>query len=181
MLGAHFSNSSAVSLALLEMRFAEKIGMNLNKAFILGNLTRDPEVRNLPSGQLVANFGVATNRFWTSQDGQKQKEAEFHNVVTFRKLAEIASQYLKKGSLVLIEGRIRTRNWEDSSGTRRYRTEIIAERMQLGPKFASYQSMPKPDENIKKNQKEEIPVIEEEIPPIQNKNEEEIDPKSIPF
>ncbi len=161
--------------------------MNLNKAFILGNLTRDPEVRNLPSGQLVANFGVATNRFWTSQDGQKQQEAEFHNIVTFRKLAEIASQFLKKGSLVLIEGRIRTRNWEDSSGTRRYRTEIIAERIQLGPKLASSQSTPEPDENIKKAPEEEIPVIEEETPPGASENksednpEQEIDPKSIPF
>lgn len=155
--------------------------MNLNKAFILGNLTRDPEVRNLPSGQPVANFGVATNRFWTSQDGQKQKEAEFHNIVTFRRLAEIASQYLKKGSLVLIEGRIRTRNWEDSSGNRRYRTEIIAERMQLGPKFGASQSAPEPDENIKNTSEEEIPVIEEETPHAQKENEEEIDPKSIPF
>ena len=159
--------------------------MNLNKVFILGNLTRDPEVRNLPSGQPVANFGMATNRFWTSQDGQKQQEAEFHNIVVFRKLAEIASQYLKKGSLVLIEGRIRTRNWEDSSGTRRYRTEIIAERMQLGPRSAGSQSTPEPDENIKENPKEEIPVIEEETfsetPKNKPEDNSEIDPKNIPF
>jgi len=161
--------------------------MNLNKVFILGNLTRDPETRSLPSGNSVVSFGVATNRFWTSQDGQKKQEAEFHNVVTFKRLAEIASQYLKKGSLVLIEGRIRTRNWEDSSGNRRYRTEIIAERMQLGPKLAGYQSTPEVDENIKKTSEEEIPVIEEDTPPEASKNksednsEQEIDPKSIPF
>ena len=108
--------------------------MNLNKVFILGNLTRDPEKRSLPNGQTVVSFGVATNRFFTDKNQQKQQETEFHNVTMFGRLAEIASQYLNKGSLVLIEGRLRTRNWQDSSGTKHYRTEIIAERMQLGPK-----------------------------------------------
>ena len=83
--------------------------MNLNKAFILGNVTRDPEVRALPSGQSVTNFGIATNRFYTDASGQKKQEAEFHNIVCFGKLADISSRYLNKGSLVLIEGRIKTR------------------------------------------------------------------------
>ena len=110
--------------------------MNLNKAFIIGNLTRDPEMRNLPSGQPVANFGVATNRFWT-KNGEKQKQAEFHNVVLFGRLAEIAKQYLAKGSIVFVEGRIQSRSWDGKDGQKKYRTEIVGERLQLGPKNAS--------------------------------------------
>lgn len=109
--------------------------MNLNKAFIIGNLTRDPEIRTLPSGQPVANFGVATNRFWT-KDGQQQKQAEFHNIVLFGRLAEIAKQYLAKGSLVFVEGRIQNRSWEGKDGQKKYRTEIVGERLQLGPRTA---------------------------------------------
>ncbi len=116
--------------------------MNLNKVFILGNLTRDPELRQTPSGQNVATFGVATNRMWTNQSGVKQNQTEFHNVVLWGRLAEIAHQYLAKGRLVLIEGRLNTRTWQDQSGQKRYRTEIIAENMQLGPRFASASSPP---------------------------------------
>jgi len=108
--------------------------MNLNKTFVLGNLTRDPERRALPSGQPVCNFSIATNRFYTSNDGQKQQEAEFHNIVAFGKTAEIASQYLKKGALALIEGRLKTRTWDDKAGVKHYKTEIIAERLQLPPR-----------------------------------------------
>ena len=137
--------------------------MNLNKVFVLGNVTRDPEQKNLPSGLPVASFGLATNRFYT-QNGEKKQETEFHNIVTFGRLAEIASQYLKKGSLVLIEGRLRTRNWQDSSGNKHYRTEITAERMQLGPRAGGLQSFrpgPEPTEEKTKVPEEEIPVIEE--------------------
>ena len=105
--------------------------MNLNKAFVLGNVTKDPEVRALPSGQQVTSFSIATNRFYTDQSGQKKQEAEFHNIVCFGKLADISSRYLTKGSLVLIEGRIKTRSWQNSAGVKQYRTEIIAETMQL--------------------------------------------------
>ncbi|MEK7124153.1 MAG: single-stranded DNA-binding protein, partial [Patescibacteria group bacterium] len=94
--------------------------MNLNKAFVLGNVTRDPEVRALPSGQQVASFGLATNRFYTDAQGQKKQDVEFHNIVTFGKLADIASRYLNKGSLVLIEGRIKTRNWQNAQGVKQY-------------------------------------------------------------
>jgi len=132
--------------------------MNLNKVFILGNLTRDPEVRSMPSGQSVASFGVATNRFFKNQQGEKQQEVEFHNVTAFGKLAEIASQYLKKGSLVLIEGRLRTRNWQDNNGVKHFRTEIIAEALQLGPKNTSQGGAPV----IEENNEEEIKV--EDIP-----------------
>lgn len=103
--------------------------MNLNKAMIIGNLTRDPEIRTTPTGQSVASFSVATNYVWTDQSGQKRDKAEFHNVVAWRRLAEIIGQYLKKGSKVYIEGRMQTRDWVGQDGVKRYRTEIIAENM----------------------------------------------------
>ncbi|HUT96069.1 MAG TPA: single-stranded DNA-binding protein [Candidatus Paceibacterota bacterium] len=109
--------------------------MNLNKAFLIGNLTRDPESRTLPSGQSVSSFGLATNRMWTdSESKEKKQQVEFHNVVAFGKLAEICNQYLKKGSLTMIEGRIQTRNWQGQNGETKYKTEIIAERLQMGPR-----------------------------------------------
>ena len=141
--------------------------MNLNKVFLVGRLTRDPQVKSLPSGSQVANFGLATDRFFVDKNKQKQQQTEFHNIVMFGRLAELASQYLAKGSLVLIEGRLQTRNWQDAAGNQKYRTEIVAERMQLGPKAAG-KVMPKEE----KTPQEEIPVIEEET---------EIDVKDIPF
>lgn len=103
--------------------------MNLNKAMIIGNLTQDPESKTTPSGQTVATFSVATNLVWTDQNGQKQQRAEYHNIVAWRKLAEICAEYLKKGSKVFIEGRLQTRNWEGQDGVKRYRTEIVADNM----------------------------------------------------
>jgi len=141
--------------------------MNLNKAFLIGRLTADPQTKSLPSGQQVCNFSLATDRYFTDKSGQKQQQTDFHNIVLFGRLAEIASQYLTKGSLVFIEGRIRTRNWQDASGNKRYRTEILGERIQLGPKTAGKVVPPQPE-----TQKEEIPIIEEE---------NEIDVKDIPF
>lgn len=96
---------------------------------IIGNMTRDPEVRTTPNGKSVASFSVATNRVWTDANGQKQKQAEFHNVVFWAKLAEIAGQYLKKGQKVYVEGRMQTREWTGQDGVKRYRTEIIGENM----------------------------------------------------
>lgn len=96
---------------------------------IIGNLTRDPEVRTTPSGTTVTNFSVATNLVWNDQQGQRQEKVEFHNIVTWRKLAEICGQYLKKGSKVYIEGRLQTRDWTGQDGVKRYRTEIVAENM----------------------------------------------------
>lgn len=111
--------------------------MNLNKAIIIGNLTQNPEVRKTPTGQSVANFGVATNRVWTNQQGAKQEQVEFHNIVAFGRLADIVGQYLGKGRLCMVEGRIQTRNWVDASGVKHWKTEIIAENIQLGPKTAT--------------------------------------------
>jgi len=175
--------------------------MNLNKAFILGNVTRDPEVRSLPSGQQVTNFSIATNRFYTSSAGEKKQDAEFHNIVCFGKLADISSRYLNKGSLVLIEGRIQTRNWQDTAGVKHYKTEIVAESLQLGPRTAggtggSNYQRPEPAsaENSGAARQEEIPIIEENYTPPANATEEdqktvslednaadEIDVKDIPF
>jgi single-strand DNA-binding protein len=141
--------------------------VNLNKVFLIGRLTQDPQIKTLPSGQSVASFGLATDRFFTDKSGQKQQQAEFHNIVLFGRLAEIASQYLTKGSLAFIEGRIRTRNWQDATGNKRFRTEIVAERIQLGPRAAGRVVPPE-----KEVPAEEIPIIEEEG---------EIDVRDIPF
>ncbi len=108
--------------------------MYINKAFVFGNLTRDPELRSLPSGNAVANFAVATNRTWKDKEGVKREDAEFHNIVTFGRQAEIVSQYLRKGSSVFIEGRLQTRSWDDQNGVKKYRTEIVADRVQFGPR-----------------------------------------------
>ena len=177
--------------------------MNLNKVFVLGNVIRDPEVKSLPSGQQVTNFAIATNRFYSSQSGEKKQEAEFHNIVCFGKLADISSRYLNKGSLVLIEGRIKTRNWTNAQGIKQYKTEIIAETMQLGPKGAgstgggnsnygkSNFSRPEP-EMPQESSSQEIPIIEENYTPTASDEDsktvsfegdaaDEIDVKDIPF
>jgi single-strand DNA-binding protein len=109
--------------------------MDLNKVMLIGNLTRDPEVRTTPTGQQVATFGLATNLTWTDQTGQRQTRAEFHNIVAWRKLAEICAQYLRKGMKIYVEGRLQTRDWQDKEGAKRQRTEIIADNMiMLGAK-----------------------------------------------
>ncbi len=143
--------------------------MNLNKVFLVGNLTRDPELRSLPSGTPVASFGVATNRVWKNQQGERQEEVQFHNIVVFGRQAEIVSQYLTKGSLVLVEGRIQTRSWEGKDGVKQYRTEIVAERIQFGPRNAAKSG------GFNKNEapKTELPEI--------NVDEGEIKPEDLPF
>lgn len=108
--------------------------MYLNRAILVGNLTRDPELRSLPSGIQVAAFGVATNRVWRDKNGAKQEATDFHNVVVFGRQAETTSQYLRKGSSVLVEGRMQTRSWDAQDGTKKYRTEIVADRIQFGPR-----------------------------------------------
>lgn len=102
---------------------------SLNRACLLGNLTRDPEVRQTPSGQSVCSFGLATNRSWTDQTGNKQEKAEFHNIVVWGKLADICGQYLSKGKKIYIEGRLQTRDWEGQDGVKRYRTEVVVENL----------------------------------------------------
>ena len=108
--------------------------MYLNKALVIGNLTRDPEQKALPSGIQVSSFSVATNRVWKDKNGTRQETPDYHNIVVFGKQAEIVGQYLKKGSSVLVEGRMQTRSWDGPDGQKRYRTEIVADRVQFGPR-----------------------------------------------
>lgn len=103
--------------------------MNLNRAMIIGNLTRDPETRTTPSGQMVSNFAVATSSQWTDAQGKKQERVEYHSIVAWGKLAEICSQYLTKGKKIYLEGRLQTRDWEAQDGTKKQKTEIVAENM----------------------------------------------------
>ena len=107
--------------------------MYINKAMIFGNLTRDPELRALPSGMNVVNFSIATNRTYKDRDGKKQEQTDFHNVVVFGRQADIVNQYLKKGSSAFVEGRMQTRSWE-KDGEKKYRTEVVADRVQFGPR-----------------------------------------------
>ncbi len=108
--------------------------MYLNKVFLIGNLTRDPELKALPSGVKVASISLATNRVWKDQNGARQESTEYHNLVSFGRQAETLAQYCKKGSSLYVEGRIQTRSWDGQDGQKRYRTEIIIDTFQFGPK-----------------------------------------------
>lgn len=172
--------------------------MNLNKVILIGRLTNDPEAKTIPSGQTVCSFGLATNRVWTNQETkQKEEKTEFHSIVLWRRLAEIASQYLSKGSLVLIEGRVQTRSWQDQAGNKRYRTEIVGDNIQLGPKaFSQSNSQPNSQVNAQAAsqpqagfQKQETPKKEPtspsqggDIPIVEEKSgDKEIRVEDIPF
>ena len=112
--------------------------MYLNKAMLIGNLTRDPELSSLPSGIKVCTFSLATNRVWKDKNGARQESTDYHNVVVFGRQAETVAQYMKKGSSILVEGRMQTRSWDDkTSGEKKYRTEVVADRTQFGPKGGS--------------------------------------------
>jgi len=109
--------------------------INLNKVILIGNITREIELKALPSGMKVSSFGIATNRTWKDNNGKKQEQAEFHNLIAFGKQAETIQQYCKKGDQLYIEGRLQTRTWEDkTSGEKKYKTEIILESFQFGNK-----------------------------------------------
>jgi len=152
--------------------------MNLNKAMIIGNVVRDPEMRTTPSGQNVTSFSVATNRVWNNAEGQKQEQAEFHNVVAWRRLAEISSQYLKKGSKVYIEGRLQTRSWDDPNGVKRYRTEIVAENMIMLDRAGSAPAAG--DFNTEQPSQDNTPVVDVNEDKSKS-SEEEISIEDIPF
>lgn len=148
--------------------------MNFNKVILLGRLTQDPQLKNMPSGTPFCSFGLATNRFWVDrQTGERKKETDYHNIVLWRRLAEIASQYLNKGSLVLIEGRVRTRSWQDNSGERRYRTEIITDNLQLAPKSTQREEDLNDQKGVSRPAEQEIPIIEEGSP--------EVNGEEVPF
>ena len=147
--------------------------MNFNKVIIAGRVTADPQLRSTPTGQHVSSFGVATNRVWYNANREKQESVEFHNIVVWGKQAEVAAKFLKKGGLVLVEGRLQTRSWQDKSGVPRKTTEIIAERLQLGPRPGG---APVGDASVAppvaQNREPEIPTINVD---------EEINPEDLPF
>lgn len=163
--------------------------MNLNKVFIIGRVTSDIVLKATASNQPVTNFSVATNRVWTDKSGAKQESSEFHNIVAWGRQAEIASQFLGKGGLVLVEGRLQTRTWQDSNGQNRKTTEIVCEHLQLGPRSAGSAapsgSFPKSSGSQQRNgqQRQEEDggrgVAEEEIPEISL--DDEIRPEDLPF
>lgn len=159
--------------------------MNLNKVFLIGRMTSDPEFRTTPGGQEVATLRIATNRVWHNpSSGQKNEATEFHTVVTWGRLAQIANQYLTKGSLVMIEGRLQTRSWEGQDGVKRYRTEIVAEGLQLGPrKQGATPAAPEREEAAAKapEAKDEIPVVNEEETTFEKEEESEVELKDVPF
>jgi single-strand DNA-binding protein len=156
--------------------------MNLNKAMIIGNLTKDPEVRQTGSGMQVASFSIATNMVWKDASGQKQEKVEFHNIVAWKNLADICARYLKKGSKVYVEGRLQTRDWQGKDGLKRYTTEIVAENMIMldgrgqggaptGP--SNYQA---PASNRDSND-----IVYDNLPSSNNNSDEEISVENIPF
>lgn len=148
--------------------------MYLNKVILYGNLTRDPELKALPSGQQVASFGLATNRTFKNKEGAQQEQTEFHNIVAFGRTAEVMGQYLKKGRPALIEGRIQNRSWE-KDGQKQYRTEIVVETFQFGPQAGGGAGAAAPRSSEPASQ--EAPDIGEAI----QYPEEEINPEDIPF
>ena len=138
--------------------------MNLNKVFLIGRVVKDIELRVTPQGQSVASFPLATNRVWNDKMGQKQEEVEFHNVVVWGRQAEICKQYVQKGKLLMIEGRIKTRSWDAPSGERKYRTEVIAERVQFGPKSGDQESFAQAQRQTDFSQdvprQEDVPIVD---------------------
>src|SRR3989344_2311567 len=142
------------------------MAIDLNRAQIIGRLTSDPEVRTTPNGASVTSFGVATNFSWKNAEGNRQQTVEYHNVVAWRKLAEIAGQYLKKGRRVYVEGRLQTRSWDGKDGSKKYKTEIVADNFIMldGPRGAT--------ENAPAGEAEEIPTIQAD---------EEVKSEDIPF
>jgi single-strand DNA-binding protein len=145
--------------------------MYINKAMIYGNLTRDPEMKALPSGMQVCSMSLATNRTFTDRDGKRQENTDYHNVVVFGKQAETSAKWLTKGSGVYVEGRIQTRSW-DKDGQKQYRTEIVADRVQFGPKSGGAPAVVGTNPQDADNNK---------APALPDYPEEEINPEDIPF
>ncbi|PIR98348.1 MAG: single-stranded DNA-binding protein [Candidatus Colwellbacteria bacterium CG10_big_fil_rev_8_21_14_0_10_41_28] len=167
--------------------------MNLNKVYVAGRLTADPELRTTNSGDHVASFSIATNRYWRDKDGQKQEATEFHNIVVWGRQAEVVNQFSKKGSIILIEGRLQTRSWEGKDGQNRKTTEIVAENIQLGPRGSdnfsggnssnggssdSYNQERNDSDKVDQDKKEEdLPVINMD----EDSSEDDIKPEDLPF
>lgn len=151
---------------------------SVNKVFLIGNLTRDPEMRQTPNGQNVTTFGVATNREWITKNGEKKSSTEFHECVAWARLAEIASNFLKKGNLVNVEGYLKTRNWETPEGVRKFKTEIVVQDLIILEKRAKETTELLPNETGEEAlgyfddaESQEIPAED----PKEKKNENPID------
>lgn len=151
--------------------------MYLNKAMIIGNLTRDPELKSLPSGIKVCNFSVATNRVWYDKEKGKQESTDYHNVVVFGRTAETVAQYMKKGSSILVEGRMQTRSW-DADGGKKYRTEIVADTVQFGPRSSGGGDYSGGSRNTENDSPKEVKTPELETIEYP---EDDINPEDIPF
>jgi single-strand DNA-binding protein len=147
--------------------------MYLNKAMIYGNLTRDPELKSLPSGMQVCSFSIATNRVYKDRDGKRVESTDYHNIVVFGRQAETSAQYLKKGASAYVEGRLQTQSWE-KDGQKHYRTEVVADRVQFGPRTGGTGVAGAPQENGAP--KNEAPQGSAPEYP-----EEDINPEDIPF
>lgn len=148
--------------------------MYLNKAMIFGNLTRDPELKSLPSGMQVCSFSLATNRVYNDRDGKRQEATDYHNVVVFGKQAENSAKYLSKGNSAYVEGRLQTRSW-DKDGQKQYRTEIVADRVQFGPKSSGGGAPAAEGASSGTQSQNEAPPAAPDYP------EEDINPEDIPF
>ena len=146
---------------------------------IYGNLTRDPEMKALPSGMNVTSFSIATNRVYNDRDGKRQESTDFHNVVVFGRQAETVNQYLKKGSGAFVEGRLQTRSWE-KDGQKMYRTEIVADRVQFGPKTDGGGSAANTG-NQANTATQSASADNQKAPGLPDYPEEEINPDDIPF
>lgn len=170
--------------------------MNVNKVLLVGRLTADPQLKTTTTGQSVTTLSIATNRFWTDKSGQKKEDTEFHNVVVWGRQAEVAGKFLVKGSLAFIEGRLKTRTWQDNQGQNRKTTEIIAENIQLGPRPGgsssssggnnwSSQSSPREDYNQDNNNeispRSAMPKKEEDIPTINMDDDNSSSDDDLPF
>jgi len=167
--------------------------MNLNKVYLIGRLTQDPETRSTTSGQSVTTLRMATNRVWKDPSGGRRDATEYHTVIAWSRLGEIASQYLKKGGLLMIEGRLQTRNWTGKDNVKRYTTEIVAESLQMGPKSVGGQGnysaevtdIKNPSTGVRPSSVKDadIPIIDENEPMNSGVEEDEISikEKDLPF
>lgn len=151
---------------------------SLNKVQLIGNLTRDPELRYTPSGAAVCTIGLATNRYWTTEAGEKKEEVEFHRVVAWNKLAEICSQLLAKGRKIYVEGRLRTASWQAADGTQKSTTEVVIEDMILLDSRMQQQAVAAEGVGLGTAQVVAQPTVKQETPP---EAKEEVNPDDIPF
>ncbi|MEX0932235.1 MAG: single-stranded DNA-binding protein [Candidatus Saccharimonadales bacterium] len=145
---------------------------SFNQIILVGNMARDPELKKIPSGQSVASFAVATNRQWTDSSGEKQEQADFHNIVAWGKLGELVDQYLQKGSKVMIVGRLQTRSWEAEDGSKRYRTEIVASDVSF---------LDRPGENSGSSANNSSSDQDEDEVSIEDLGDDPVDLSEIPF